>query len=452
MATPKKQLTAKQLEAKKKATAAKAATTRKTTKYTKMREDFAQQNPEKSRDIYDIVATHLASNPQLHPNLPAHMKTAEYLRANSDPKTLYEFMGYKGADADRTTHLGQPHLPGLEPEGLLDTPKRWEDFSDEQRSRVLSSAAKFGVTIESAHAALAATLDRANQREGGKHSSFYTTMGKSAEEDTTTGENADMPRQRLVNSAAENEVPFHVQAVANAITSPKNNFVRKPASGPRAGQVVYPNDAAATEAINWAKKEDKTGKDYLKEGFIETPEGKKKRAVTGFPANTAKAVNTVKGILEGKTVQEAWNPKGGGEFGNPKVGPFHDAWIDPMGPSQYWVSDVHSGAPAFAPHLKDEKVGKKVVKNDATRYMNIPGIHAFHDWVARNVMQSRGLTSVTGTQSQHWSQEKFEKGHKDIAQLSPAPEAVSQQFKGMFDHGNQELGGVDWAKYGDQSH
>jgi hypothetical protein len=120
----------------------------------------------------------------------------------------------------------------------------------------------------------------------------------------------------------------------------------------------------------------------------------------GYPRNHALAVDVTHQVLNGKQLSDAWKPTAG-----EKVSAYHNSWVDPHGSSQFWVSDTHSGGGAFAPHLEDKKGS-----GSQQAYMGIKGIHAFHDHVARNVMQERGLNSLTNMQSAQWSEEKRRRG------------------------------------------
>lgn len=382
---------------------------------TAQREQHEQANPEFYQDIFSRT-------------------NSEGLRGQISPAHAYHLMGYEGARGANVP--GQMELPGMErhPDSLP-TPTRWEEFSPEKQARVLKAAARFGVTPESAHRSLAAQIDAANVREGGRHASFYSEEG-------VTASGSNLPRTQVRQSAEAGGVRFGVHAMANAMTSPNTRFVTKTASG----EVMYPNDTAAAEAVRWAKEghaqelageaNTHTGEDYFYHPKYHVPESEKvphpktgklvkakddprKYPVQGYPSNQAKAIDAVAATLRGASVEDAWGPN----RNDPKIAPFHNAWVDPHGSSQFWVSDTHSGPAAFAPHLK----GKQ---EDA--YMKIDGIHAFHDHIARQVMMSRGLNSLSGMQSQHWSQEKTRSGSAgDVAEMTPMRNNVSQQFRGV---------------------
>jgi hypothetical protein len=352
--------------------------------------------------------------------------------AAASPRQSYRLMG----NTDKAPNLhGQMELAG--PEGsdvwhgqhtmnptrdMMPVNRRWEDFAPHEQARVLRSAAKFGVTPESAHRALGAQVDRAYDHEGGHHDSFYSP----AEDHTRNGSLS--PRARLKTSAKNNGVPFGVQAAANAITSPQNVFVRP---DKETGRAVYPNDEAATHAIQWAKS-GRTGEEYHYHPDYYVPrEDKVEKTVTarsgkqftklekkegdtraypanGYPRNHALAIDVTHKVLGGEKLSDAWKPTAG-----EKVSAYHNSWVDPHGSSQFWVSDTHSGGGAFAPHLESKKGSES-----QEAYMGIKGIHAFHDHVARKVMTERGLNSMTNMQSAQWSEEKRRRGDNHDSSLN----------------------------------
>jgi hypothetical protein len=352
--------------------------------------------------------------------------------AAASPRQSYRLMG----NTDKAPNLhGQMELAG--PEGsdvwhgqhtmnptrdMMPVNRRWEDFAPHEQARVLRSAAKFGVTPESAHRALGAQVDRAYDHEGGHHDSFYSP----AEDHTRNGSLS--PRARLKTSAKNNGVPFGVQAAANAITSPQNVFVRP---DKETGRAVYPNDEAATHAIQWAKS-GRTGEEYHYHPDYYVPrEDKVEKTVTarsgkqftklekkegdtraypanGYPRNHALAIDVTHKVLGGEKLSDAWKPTAG-----EKVSAYHNSWVDPHGSSQFWVSDTHSGGGAFAPHLESKKGSES-----QEAYMGIKGIHAFHDHVARKVMTERGLNSLTNMQSAQWSEEKRRRGDNHDSSLN----------------------------------
>jgi hypothetical protein len=396
----------------KKSPAEKAAETRAYNQTVKQatgkREAYEASNPERFQTIQDKPGAgrtpkqsyRLMGNTDKAPNLHGQMELA----------------GPEGSDVWHGQHTMNPTRD------MMPVNKRWEDFEPHEQARVLRSAAKFGVTPDSAHRSLAAQVDRAYAHEGGHHDSFYSP----AEDHTRDGSLS--PRARLKVSAKNNGVPFGVQAAANAITSPQNIFVRPGKDGQHA---TYPNDEAASHAVQWAKS-GKTGDEYhyhpdyyvpredKVEKTVTSRSGKRTKTLVkkegdtraypanGYPRNHALAIDVTHQVLNGKQLRDAWKPTAG-----EKVGAYHNSWVDPHGSSQFWVSDTHSGGGAFAPHLEAKKG-----EESQQAYMGIKGIHAFHDHVARNVMQERGLNSLTNMQSAQWSEEKRRRGDNHDSSLN----------------------------------
>jgi hypothetical protein len=375
---------------------------------TAKRETFEAANPERFKTIQDQPGA--GRSPRQSYSLMGNTDKAPNLHGQM------ELAGPEGSDVWHGQHTMAPV------KDMMPVNKRWEDFAPHEQARVLRSAAKFGVTPDSAHRALASQVDRAYTHEGGHHDSFYSP----AQDHTRDGSLS--PRARLKVSAKENGVPFGVQAAANAITSPQNVFVRP---DKETGRAVYPNDEAASHAIQWAKsgktgaeyqhhpdyyvpREDKVEKTVTRKNGSKATELVKKdgdtRAypVNGYPRNHALAIDVTHQVLNGKQLSNAWKPTAG-----EKVSAYHNSWVDPHGSSQFWVSDTHSGGGAFAPHLEDKKGS-----GSQQAYMGIKGIHAFHDHVARNVMSERGLNSLTNMQSAQWSEEKRRRGDNHDASLN----------------------------------
>lgn len=375
---------------------------------------------------------HATAEPTRHEDIYDRLSVPHW-RGQVSTQHMYHLMGYQGAESH--TSLGQSELPGMEHPDALPTPKRWEDYSPSEQSSVHKAVGRFGVTESSAKASLGAQLDHAMVREGGHHASFYSAEGVSE-----SGSN--LPRTQLKQSAHQNKVSFGVQAMANSITSPRLKFVERPASGPYAGQVKYPNDDAATFAIKWSQA-GHTGDDYVHHPDYHVPaedkvanprtgklqkkkDDPRKYPLQGLPDRVGMAVDAVTAVRNGNSIAEAWGQTeaksvGRSDYGDPKTAPFHNSWVDPHGSNQFWVSDTHSGPAAFAPHLR---------KDQEDKYMQIDGVHAFHDHVARQSMSERGLQSLSGTQSMHWSEEKTRSGSgQDVAEMTPKDSRKGQQFE-----------------------
>jgi hypothetical protein len=446
MADPK---TTKKAQKARSAAAKRSAATRRYNKDTAaadvQRQADVESRPERYKDLAATVVDGARADSALQDRIsragfdPAsEMARHESATRKMSPREVYRSMQWRGA-SDSPNVMGQQELPGMEHPDALPTPRRWEEFEPHEQDAVRKAVRRFGVTEESAHASLASQIDSANLREGGVHHSFYSVEGESES-------GANMPRTQVRKTAEREGVRYGVNVMANAITSPNNRFVMRPKSGDRAGQVVYPNDEAAAMAIQWAK-EGRKGEEYEKhpdyyvpaEDKVTNARGKlvkrkddpRKYPAQGYPRNQAKAIDAVSATERGASVAEAWGldarETGRSSYGSPKTAPFHNSFVDPHGSSQFWVSDTHSGPAAFAPHLR----GKQ-----EDQYMSVDGVHAFNDHVARQVMQSRGLNSLSGTQSQHWSEEKHQQGHaEDVQEMQPRKR--SQQFDQLM--GQQEL-------------
>jgi hypothetical protein len=268
---------------------------------------------------------------------------------------------------------------------MVDAAPRWEDLHPDHQKRVLAAAAEYGVTPDSMKRSFSAQLQRGLVRDP-DHASFYSERGQNAE-------GHDIPRERVARSAEETGTPFHVQAAANAITSPQMAFVQVS----KKGGVSYPNDETAKAAVGYAKA-GMTGDEY-KETF------KGKYPHQGFPDNLARAIDVTRKVLGGTPLRETGWPSGAAGSGRgDKVRAYHNAWVDPKAPEgNFLVSDTHTGGGGMAPHLTKAEEGQ---------YLSIAGIHALHDKVARDVMSEHGLGSVSRTQSLQWNQEKAEQQRK----------------------------------------
>lgn len=394
-----------------------------------VREAHRQANPERYKELHDALHESWQSDAGL---------TDRIKRAGFDPGTemekhrnatqkmgvgsAYRAMGWTNNEQE---HAANHPMQGVLFQGdhLMDNPNRWEDRKPQQQEATLKAAAKYGVTLESLHNAYSTQLDRGHVREGGQHQSFYSQEG-------TAANGALSPRSRLIQSAKENDVSFHIQRTANAITSPQNKFVLT-----KDEKTSYPNDEAATGAIKWAQS-GRTGEEYeYHPDYYVPPEDKvpnrngkmvkakddpRKYPHQGYPRNHAQAIDVASSMLKGATIRQAWNPKEAA-----KVAPYANAWGDPNAPEgNFLVSDTHSGGEGFAPHVAAQ--GKEAEGD----YLSISGIHALHDYVARQVHAERGLTSVSRNQSTQWNQAKYEGGDTDdVENLTHSNSNLnSQQF------------------------
>lgn len=421
------------------ASSKKAAATRAQNKAaasaTANREQWEAQNPQRFEDLATAIGRNAQSDDQLNtkikragldPGQEIERQTAATRKMS--PGLVYRAMGWTGGAENGANHPLQGTL--FEDSRLMDNPSRWEDMNEKQRKGVVDHAARHGVTYESAYRAISTQLDRAHVREGGQHASFYSEEGQSQS-------GAMLPRTRLRTSAAQNDVDFHVQAAANAITSPQMRFVQ---TNKQTGAVNYPNDETATAAINWGK-EGLSGEAYVKhpnyyvppEDKVPGPKGKlvkrkddpRKYPNQGYPENFGRAADVTSAVRGGAKVKDVWKPTDAD-----KVKPYYNAWVAPHEPEgNFLVSDTHTGAAGFAPHLANTPA--------ETTYLGKKGVHSWHDHIFRQVLHDRGLTSVSRNQSAQWGQEKTEQGHAgDLAELTRG-HLAGTQFKQV--DGQQEL-------------
>lgn len=284
--------------------------------------------------------------------------------------------------------------------------------------------------------AFGAQLDQAHTRAGqhGAEPHAMRFYSGSTEPDPETGHHT--PRSRLVTSARNNKVSMSAQVMGNAITSPKSTFERTLKTGER----VYPNDEMANSAIANMR----AGRHYTEA---------RASATGGMHGNVRRAQFAVEQHLRGVPNAEIRNPGGSAVFG-PKTGPYHNAWVDPHGSSQFLVSDVHTGGGGFAPHLSHEApqrldaegtpmVKTQRLKSGATRevkvygtsprekYLGIKGIHAFHDHIARSELAKRGLQSLSGAQAAQWGEERIRRGLTSETEAFPGSHQASVHTLGQ---------------------
>lgn len=402
--------------ANRKAAAAQAEHESKVATGTAARESFAAANPQRFTRVQDHVAERLGADTAFHEKVrragfdPAvEIPRLQEAERRGSARMSYRATGWDHEEGETATaHPLQGTL--FEHPGTVANPTPWEHMTPEARAHTVRRLSEFGITPESAIAAHGARIDKGMHQEDGQHGSFYSTMGESS-----TG--AKMPKQVLTDAARENKVHLYTQAATNAITSPQNRAVGTTASG----EVEYPNNEAATHAIQWAKGGG-TGHSYQyhpdyyvppedkvpnpKTGKLEKAPGETRGyPVRGYPANAAKAIDVTHGIEHrGMSVAEAWAGSR-----NPKAGPFHNAWVAPEHPEgNFTVLDTHE-LEAMAPHATEHE--------DAI--LKIPGVHAFNDFHKRQAMGQRGLGTVHRTQSLTWRSTKVDEGHeRDVAELT----------------------------------
>lgn len=339
---------------------------------------------------------------QPHPNAPEG-DTAHLANTKMSMRQIYRAQGW-GSDAEATTTQGHPTLPGVheavERQYMYPAAEKEPRMSDyDENHPVIKAARVMGVTPASAVTNAGAHLDQAF-RSDPNHKSFYATRGQDEA-------GLDRPKERIVRSASEVGVPPAVHAMANAITSPRTKFTEVT----RAGKVQYTNDDNARVASEVGKRGNPE----------EIATAKNMPGRSGFHGNTQRAAKAVDFVMnQGKTIQEAWGSS------SPKTGPFHNAWVDESGPRQRWVADTHSGTPSVAPHLRTD--AEKIA------FMTIPGVHDFIHAANREAMSERGLSSVTGTQSAHWNEQRrqsADEGNRSlVTQVVQGEGSARREYKG----------------------
>lgn len=340
--------------------------------------------------------------------------------------------------------------------------RRWEDMHPHEQEKTLREAAKHGVTMDTATRDYTSQLMQAHDRAHSENaadpysSRFYA--GKSA------------PRDALTRSANQNAQhpnwpsgvdPHGVQAVANAITSPRNKF-----SVTRRGSTVFPNDEHANHAIQHVLN---MGPNSTPQDAYNTVTNSSGPAGGGLHGNIKRAAYAAHQMIYGGVgTGELTNPqtkkqRESGKDGNPVFGQksqqkttaYAGGWLHPNSADAFLTTDVHTGH-GFAAHLGTAKVKGKQVKGEKTKvggsevenYISkTPNVHQLHDYIARQVHASLGLSpSVSNAQYLHrgqgsqWGEERISR--PDLTDSTHAtayppegsdrPKALtSGQFKGV---------------------
>ena len=340
-------------------------------------------------------------------------RMASPIQPGIHPATVYRHEGY----TDNARHPeGQQTLPGMGSlaEGrqtgmvehghgtLPDTVPvaRWHHLSNGEKMSVEAHAASFGVTRSSARQAFAANLDQAYHNAPG---------GQPAARDFYSDQSAHMPAGHIVQAAKDSGRSVSAIATATSITSPQTEW------GPTVDG-HYPNIRAARQAAIHTGPAEKVEHPRLSDTDP--------RKVGTFTGNVVKAVGAVRQMEEGNTLAadlkgEAGKPMFGGPT-QQKTTAFRNALVDPEGPHASLVSDVHTGGRGFAPHLSPEEAGA---------YLKHPGVHQWHDHIAREVMRERGLQSINHVQAAQWGQAQLDSGQVK----TPAPAIPAAQVPGQGD-------------------
>lgn len=322
----------------------------------------------------------------------ARMATPSIMQGSLSPAATYREMGWHD---NSTHHENQGTLPGMEslasarahglvsPTGghgvLPDTVPvaRWHHLSNTEKMDVEAHAARFGVTRESAKRAFAANLDQA-YANGNLHArDFYTDPSP------------HMPAGHIIEAARSTGRSVSSIATGTAITSPQTEW------GPTK-EGHFPNIRAARHAAGHQGPVGSVTQPTLSDDTskkVGTFRGNVRKAVTAIRQQES---GTLAADLRGAPTKS--NPRGNRIFGGKtqqKTTAFRNALVDPEGPEASFVSDVHSGGRGMAPHLTPTQAGE---------YLKHPGVHQWHDHIAREVMRERGLQSINQTQAAQWGQ------------------------------------------------
>ena len=289
----------------------------------------------------------------------------------------------------------------------LGTGAKWEDFSDEQKSRVLSGLSKFGINEESATKAFSSQvsqgLSRIEKLGTSSPASFYHSTGYRAD-------STPKPRQQIMDTAKGANVPYHVAATAHAMLSPQLPFEQYNKRGWQPH-----NDDAARHALILAK----SGVDL---NDITTNSLKHLHANARNAEKMKETVHVTRQLLAGKGLDEVRTRKNEDPFGD-KTGAFLHAWLDPNHPDPRTTIDTHT-VMGFAPHLNK-------TQDEHTKALSVTGAHAFFDHVGKNVMKKHGLKNTHWTQALQWAEQRIHAGEttEHEAYLKPhilTPDTFSQ--------------------------
>lgn len=384
----------------------KSAQTRLSNQRTAQRETFEQSDtPVKGSGMETVSGRDRMASPGV-------------MQGPLSPATVYREMGWH----DNSRHSeGQQTLPGMESlsagraaglvgqhaeaTALPDTVPvaRWHHLSNTEKMGVEAHAARFGITRDSAKAAFAANLDQAYSNA---HNAGTTPHAR----DFYVDQSPHMPAGHIVQAAKDSGQSVSAVATGVSQTSPQTEW------GPTA-EGHYPNIRAARHAAIADPSAPLTKKGI---GHPTVADDSTKKIGT-FTGNVVKAAGAIRqhaaGVLAGdlRGAPTARNALGSKLFGGKqqqKTTAFRNALVDPEGPEASLVSDVHTGGRGFAPHLSPTQAGE---------YLKHPGIHQWHDHIAREVMRERGLQSINNTQAAQWGQAQLDSGQVKPEQAYSKP-------------------------------
>jgi hypothetical protein len=336
------------------------------------------------------------------------------LRGVGDMAAHYEKMGW--TDIEKTHARAAPSMyefnelaeHGNNPFPL---PTRWEDLSDDERTRAHAGLEQHGTSLGRMTADLGRGLDRAYTRSSQMGATPYAANFYEPESF------ARKSLERAIPGA-----PSEWQAAAIAMTSAKNKFA-EPTLG---GAMNTSNVNAAAVAGHIAQSgryttgeqfREISGEDLKEIGRTHGPGS----GGIGMFTNVRKAGWGLKQGIEGADITD-WmglpsktSPEGNPLFGAaPKTSPFAGSFVDEAAP--FTVGDIHMAGIAL-PHLSGIKgSGQNINPSGADTgskserelaMARIPHAHAAMDFAFRQVLGERGLGKIRYQQGAAWGEEQI---------------------------------------------
>lgn len=361
----------------------------------------------RTKDIVDYATEEHNKTVRANP----HLGLKETPRLKMTPNQLYEHYGFKDI-SDSGPGMHDRQLPGLEDPHARPQPKRWEEHTPQEQSRIQENVKrKTGATLDTMTHDYGSQIDqaymRARKNGTGKPygGDFYTNVEEG-------------PAHVLRQTAKKTGAPLGLVAAVNADTSPQMKFSHTT----KEGKTSYPNAEQAEHAIRHIQSGGKP-EEINKEGLTGL-------ARAGFNKNLKKAAHRADAVLnKGAKVGDTTGSSSSG-FG-PKTAAYHNSWL-PSTPD-FTVSDVHTGGGGFLPHLSSFKGGdQKKSGSERERGISTTGFHAMADYAARNAMKQRGLGKVRQAQAVQWGEERIRRNEtgnsRDKAQFPSEEQAYSPKM------------------------
>jgi hypothetical protein len=348
------------------------------------------------------------------------------------------------------TPMGQGILHGMEAPGAAPEMRRWEDLHPHEQERTLRHLGKWGTSLHHMERAFGAQLDQAFHRahhDTEARGEFGMTYPKGQD-----FYSPDSDHGQVVHGLAKkhNLHPSVASAVV-ALTSPNTKWHQ---SG------RYPNAETADHVIRHVlsggdptKVHETAFMRHPETGEIETHKTSTKSAKKGDPKKLqGYGDNMVKAAVQ----LESHLRTGSGFTGfGPKTGPFHNSFNDYT--HDFLVNDVHTGGGGMLPHLsshkplvrhaetgevmRDAEGKEKRDKSEREKAINtVPNFHAAADYVARQALQKRGLSSIRRSQATQWDEEQHRRAeqHSNFASVIATPQSRASEFiaghTGHHDH------------------